>query len=64
MNMENSAITRKLNKFMPWLNFWSKFKNMVSIGIKSVPPPIPNPPNTPEITPASTYKKYIIFASF
>ena len=55
--MEKIAITKKLRRFMPWLNFWSKSRNIVRIGIRSVPPPMPNPPNTPETSPAKTYRK-------
>lgn len=52
MNKEKIAITRKLMRLMPCASFWSKFKNIVRIGMRRVPPPIPSPPKMPETNPA------------
>ena len=49
-------MTKNETKFMPWLSFWSSDKKIVSRGINSVPPPIPSPPNIPDIRPNKKYK--------
>lgn len=52
--MEKIAITKKLKRFRPCDNFWSKPRKIVRIGISKVPPPIPSPPKIPETKPAKT----------
>jgi len=54
INIETIAITKKLNKLIPCAIVCSTPKKIVSKGINNVPPPIPSPPKTPEITPKST----------
>ena len=52
------AIIINDNKLIAWLYFCPIFNSIVRSGINIVPPPIPNPPITPEITPNKMYKKY------